>query len=118
MAKSHPGACEIRTVRLLPFPRKLVFSAWADKELLARWWPDHGFNRTFHMKEDERIEFEHKSEPRFMVIVNFVSEFQKTKVTLRMMFKTPKECDEAKKYLVAENETVFDRLEEILRGLK
>ncbi len=117
MAKSHPGACEIRTVRLLKHKRATVFAAWQDKKALDQWWPDHGFKRIFHVKENERIEFDHNDVPKFLAIVTFVDEFQNTKVTLRMMFKTPKECEAEKVTRVAETEATFDRLDAFLKSL-
>lgn len=117
MARALPGACEIRTIRLLKHKRAKVFAAFRDQKILDQWWPDHGFKRSFHIKEDERIEFDHNIEPRFLAIVTFVDEFQNTKVTLRMMFKTPKECDTAKTYLVAGNEATFDRLDAFLKSI-
>ena len=40
---------EIITVRILNFPKKIVFKAWSDPELLKVWWGPNGFTNTFEI---------------------------------------------------------------------
>ena len=40
--------CEILSSRLFRYPRTLMFRAWTEPELLARWWGPKGFTNTFH----------------------------------------------------------------------
>ena len=40
--------CEIVTMRVLAFPRNLVYKAWTDPEHLKNWWGPNGFTSTFH----------------------------------------------------------------------
>lgn len=53
---------EIVTTRVLPFPRDVVFEAWSDAALLARWWGPKGFTNTF-----EVFEFRPEGEWRFVM---------------------------------------------------
>lgn len=39
---------EIVSARVLPAPRELVFRAFSDPAVLARWWGPEGFVNTFH----------------------------------------------------------------------
>ncbi len=39
---------EITSTRLFDAHRKLVFRAWSNPELLAKWWGPKGFTNTFH----------------------------------------------------------------------
>jgi uncharacterized protein YndB with AHSA1/START domain len=39
---------EIVTSRVLNARRELVFSAFSDRQRLARWWGPRGFTNTFH----------------------------------------------------------------------
>ena len=44
---SHPSAnnprTEVTLTRILDAPRQLVWKAWTDPAMLARWWGPHGF---------------------------------------------------------------------------
>lgn len=53
---------EIVTTRVLPFPRDVVFHAWSNAALLARWWGPKGFTNTF-----EVFEFRPGGEWRFVM---------------------------------------------------
>jgi uncharacterized protein YndB with AHSA1/START domain len=39
---------EITTIRVVDFPIRLVFEAWANAERLKNWWGPAGFTNTFH----------------------------------------------------------------------
>ena len=45
--KAHTDR-EIVSTRVLDAPRELVFRAFSDPDLLARWWGPEGFTNTFH----------------------------------------------------------------------
>lgn len=92
---------KIVTTRVFNAPRKIVFSAWSNPELLKRWWGPKGFTNTFHqfdlhaggnwkftmhgpdggnypnesvfveIKEPERIIVNHVSKPHFQVTARF-----------------------------------------------
>lgn len=40
---TKPSDTQIVMTRRIPAPRELVFKAWTDPALLARWWGPHGF---------------------------------------------------------------------------
>ncbi len=40
---------EIVTVRVLDFPKKIVFAAWSNPDLLKDWWGPNGFSNTFEV---------------------------------------------------------------------
>lgn len=92
---------QIATIRIFNAPRKVVFSAWTDPELLKQWWGPKGFTNTFHefdmriggnwkftmhgpdggnypnesifleIKDPERIVLDHVSKPKFVVTARF-----------------------------------------------
>ncbi len=41
----------IITTRVFNHPKKKVFNAWSDPELLAQWWGPKDFSNTFHVFE-------------------------------------------------------------------
>jgi len=45
---SSIGANEIVSSREFEAPRELLFQAWTNPDLLARWWGPKGFTNTFH----------------------------------------------------------------------
>jgi len=40
--------CEIRSTRIVNFPRELVYTAWTDPNHLKNWWGPAGFTNTFN----------------------------------------------------------------------
>ncbi|WP_258104284.1 SRPBCC domain-containing protein [Marinoscillum sp. MHG1-6] len=46
--KNESPELEIRTTRLLNYPRKLVYEAWTNPSSLKQWWGPKGFTNTFH----------------------------------------------------------------------
>ena len=52
MSSSIDPDAVMRTERLLPFDAPTIFAAFANPDLLARWWGPSGFTNTF-----ERCEF-------------------------------------------------------------
>lgn len=39
---------EIETIRIFSYPRKQVYEAWTNPELLKTWWGPKGFTNTFN----------------------------------------------------------------------
>jgi len=39
---------QIVTIRIFDAPREVIFAAWTNPELLAKWWGPKGFTNTFH----------------------------------------------------------------------
>ena len=131
---------EIISTRVFDVSRELVFQAWADPVILARWWGPKGFRNTFHefdarpggtwrfvmhgpdgtdyknesvfreIEKPARIVFDHITGPRFRVEATFDAEAEKTRVTFRMIFESVAACDQVKGYVVEANEQNFDRL--------
>ncbi|MEZ4739749.1 MAG: SRPBCC domain-containing protein [Flavobacteriales bacterium] len=51
---------EVRTTRMLSYPREVIFHALTDPEVLQRWWGPKGFTNTFHtfdLKPEGQWEF-------------------------------------------------------------
>ncbi len=64
------------------------------------------------------IAFNHVVKPYFQIVASFEKlSANKTKVIFRMLFKTPEECSEVKKYAVGKNEENMDRLEKELKNV-
>lgn len=135
---------EIVSSRIFKIGRELLFTAWSDPNLLARWWGPKGFTNTFHEFDfrqggdwkfimhgpeggnypnhsrfleiitPERIILDHISNPQFRVIASFDHHQEDTLLTFRMIFNTAKEKDKVSKYAVDANEQNFDRLEALL----
>jgi uncharacterized protein YndB with AHSA1/START domain len=98
---NEPPNRQIRTVRVFNAPREIVFSAWTNAHVLAKWWGSKGFTNTFHefdlrpggnwkftmhspnggnypnesvyveIKEPERIILRHVSQPHFQLTACF-----------------------------------------------
>ena len=66
--------------------------------------------------EPELLVWNHLSNPKFQIIATFEElSNDETKVTFRMIFSTPEECNQVKVYAIEKNEENFDRLEMELR---
>jgi uncharacterized protein YndB with AHSA1/START domain len=46
-----PSGAIFRSHRVLPYPPRSVFEAFARPEVLARWWGPNGFTNTFEVFE-------------------------------------------------------------------
>jgi uncharacterized protein YndB with AHSA1/START domain len=120
--KNDHSERQIITTRVFNAPRKIVFSAWTNPDLLTQWWGPKGFTSTFHqfelkqggvwkytqhgpnggnyenesvfvkIEEPERIIIDHVSPPHFLLTASF------------------EEVDENKTRLVFEQ--AFDTVEE------
>ena len=139
--------CEILSSRLFRYPRTLMFRAWTEPELLARWWGPKGFTYTFHqfdlrpggtwkftmhgpekgnyqnecvffkIEEPTLIAWNRLSQPIFRVVATFEAEDRNTLLTFRMQFDTKEECDKIRKFVPDKNEENFDKLEAVLRDI-
>jgi uncharacterized protein YndB with AHSA1/START domain len=138
--------CQIISSRVLDTPVEKVFDAWADPEKLARWWGPKGFTNTFNqfdlqpggkwsfimhgpdkghypnecvfldIVKNEKLVWNHISEPQFQIVVHFEQQPEKTKVIFRMIFESAEKCNKIKSFAVEKNQENFDRLEEVLRA--
>jgi len=137
----------LTAVRVFDMPRDKVFGAWADPELLARWWGPNGFTNTFHefaFKEggqwrytmhgpdgkdypnhnvfeqilpQERIAIRHLSGHEFVLTAVFEDAGAGTRLTFRQQFMDAEEYEQVKPYCVEGNEQNLDRLGSLLHEL-
>lgn len=64
------------------------------------------------LKSPELIVWNHKSSPTFQVVALFEeASFNKTNLTFKMVFNSPKECESIKAFAADKNEENIDRLE-------
>ena len=131
---------ELVTTRIFNAPRELVYAAWTDPKSIPHWWGPHGFDTTIHQYDlrvggdwkltmhgpdgkdypnhsvfveitpPSRLVFDHVSAPFFRMTVTFDDFKGKTKVTMRMLFRTAEEFVAVSKVAVEGNEQLFDRL--------
>lgn len=139
------AACELSTVRLLPFPCDRVFRAWIDAGSLARWWGPEGFRTTceefeprpggiwrhvmhgpdgrdypnlavFRVVTPERIELAHVSAPRFDLITTFEAREGETHLTFLQRFASAAVCAALASVCVPANKQNLDRLARVLQS--
>jgi uncharacterized protein YndB with AHSA1/START domain len=114
---------ELRAVRVFDAPRDLVFKMWTDPEHIVKWWGPNGFTTTIHKMDvrpggdwelvmhgpdgrdypnhkryleidaPKRLVFEHVSEPRHRMTVDFREKDNKTEVAVHMVFASPETFD-------------------------
>ena len=139
--------CILTTTRRLPVPPELVFRAYREPELLARWWGPNGFRNEFHefnfqpggawrcdmigpdgARFANRSVFEEVSAGRivlrhldpvheFTLTMTMDAEAGGTRLTWRMAFASAAECDRVRGFVPRCNEENFDRLEAVLGRL-
>jgi len=137
---------EILSQRIFNAPVNVLYNAWTDPAILARWWGPNGFNNTIHeydlqpggkwlltmhgpdgkdypnavmfihIQPNKLLVWEHTSDPNFYVAVNFEDLGAQSKVSFRMIFSSPEACAAKKVFVVDANEENFDRLEEVLKN--
>ncbi|OXL82520.1 polyketide cyclase [Paenibacillus sp. SSG-1] len=142
------GKNEIISTRVFDAPQHLVYQAWTNPDLLARWWGPHGFTNTFHeiditpggawkftmhgpdgrdypnesvfveLVPMERVVLDHLSEPQFRVTATFEEEKGQTKVVFRQTFKKEKQFEQIKQMCINGNEENFDRFGQLLEEMK
>jgi len=61
--------------------------------------------------QNERIVFNHISNPKFQMVTTFEEAEGKTKFTFRMIFASEELCSQLKPICITSNEENFDRLE-------
>jgi len=135
---------EHQSTRLLPWPRARVFQAHADPALLTQWWGPNGFTSTFHqfdfrtggrwhftfhgpdgrnydnewvfreIVENEHIDFDHLSAPRFRLLINLSDEASQTRVHWQATFENAEVLAGIRHIITPANEQNFDRLEKVL----
>lgn len=137
----------IIAVRVIDMPRDKIYGAWADPELLARWWGPKGFTNTFHefsFKEGgqwtytmhgpdgtdyqnhnvfeqivplERIAIRHLSGHEFLLTAVFEDAGGGTRLTFCQQFMDAEEYERVKPYCIEGNEQNLDRLGALLHEL-
>lgn len=118
---------EIATTAVIAAPRARVYAAWIDPGEVAQWWGPDGFTTTIQemdvrpggvwrsvmhgpdgtdyrnksifeeIAKPERLVLSHLTGPAFRMPVTFDEESGKTTVTMRMLFETAKERNQAAK---------------------
>ncbi|GIP50037.1 hypothetical protein J53TS2_36280 [Paenibacillus sp. J53TS2] len=137
---------EFAHTRLYDSPREDVYRAWAQPELLTRWWGPNGFTSTFHefdfreggfwrftfhgpdgkeypnenkfieIEAGKRIVLEHQGAPEFRLTATFTDEGARTRVTFLQQFKDENLFEQVKSYCPDSNEQNLDRLQAVLGG--
>lgn len=137
---------ELVTSRVIAAPRARVWRAFADPALLARWWSPAGFSSSFEVFElhaggawrfvmhgpdgidhandcrftevldQQRIVFEHLSEPRFEMSLTFSDHGDRTALGWRQRFATAEDCRRFAPVAVPANEQNLDRLAALLHA--
>jgi uncharacterized protein YndB with AHSA1/START domain len=135
---------EITSSVLLDAPPARVFEAYADPALLARWWGPAGFTSTFQEFEFRpggrwrfdmhgpdgtsypnesvfaevvhpgRIVVDHRSDPRFRMVITLTPRGDQTEMVWRMRFETAALCQRMRRIVLPANEENFDRLGRLL----
>jgi len=131
----------ISNTRVFDAPKNLVFKAWADAEILKKWWGPNGFTNTFNshdfkpeghwhltmhgpdgsnypnhnvyreIVENEKIVIEHISDPKFVLTATFEDEGDKTKLIFNMQFFEARKFEQVLKIVPEANEQNFNRLD-------
>jgi uncharacterized protein YndB with AHSA1/START domain len=116
---------EIIATCVFDAPRELVWQVWTDPKHIIHWWGPNGFTNTIRemevspggvwrfimhgpdgidyrneiiyidVKKPERLVYYHVSGPKFHVTVTFDDEGGKTKLSMRMLFDTAAELEQA-----------------------
>ncbi len=142
--RENPLERELRTSRIIPAPREVVYQAFSDPGRLARWWGPNGFTNTFQafdlrpggrwrlvmhgpngadydnesvfteVAPPHRVAISHVSPPRFFLTITFEDEGQGTRVGWSQVFETPEECRRIASFAVEANEQNLDRLTSVV----
>jgi uncharacterized protein YndB with AHSA1/START domain len=133
--------------RALPFPPERVFDAFAQPELLARWWGPNGFTNTFEvfdfrpggrwkfvmhgpdgghypnesvfLKLDapSTLVIQHVSQPRFVLTVTLAGQEEGTAISWVQEFEDRAVAARIKHIVEPANEQNLDRLGAVLASL-
>ena len=146
MSTTSSSESVVSTGRILSAPPARVFAAFAQPELLARWWGPAGFTNTFHEFEftpggrwrfvmhdpngadyhneslfreivpDARVVIEHVVEPWFLLTVTFMAVSEGTRLDWVQRFESPEVAKRMRKLSRTANEQNLDRLQSVLAG--
>jgi len=128
MAKTEyviePGRQDITSTIILDAPRELVFKAYTDPELFARWWGRHGFRGVNHdVVAPERIcaTFEYEGFPGHVALqtATFEALGNKTRLVAHIVFESVMDRDGMVASGMQEGaDESMERLAELLAELK
>lgn len=134
-------ANEIISTRIINASCEKLFRAFTNPQHLKNWWGPNGFDNTFYefdlraggkwkftmhgpdganyenesefveIVPNERIVFNHISNPKFQMVIKFEEAEGKTKFGFRMIFANEELCNQLKPICIPSNEQNFDRLE-------
>ncbi len=134
----------VRTERLLPASPREVFAAFAQPDVLARWWGPSGFTNTFErfefspggrwvfvmhgptgasfpnesvfreIRPDTRIVIEHVVKPWYRLTVTLAAEGDGTRLTWVQEFESPEVTAKLRRVTDTANEENLDRLQALL----
>jgi uncharacterized protein YndB with AHSA1/START domain len=137
-------ATTFRTHRVLPNTPEQVYEAFAQPELLARWWGPKDFTNTFHVFEfkpgglwkfvmhgphganylnesvfleldsPSRIVIQHLSEPHFILTIKLAAHEDGTEVSWNQEFEDAEVAARIKHIVEPANEENLDRLQSVL----
>lgn len=144
----NPSDATIRTRRVLPYPPRRVFEAFARPELLARWWGPSGFTNTFEVFEfrpEGRWKFtmhgpdgsnhpnesiflkldapstliiQHVSQPRFVLTITLAGQEDGTAISWAQEFEDSVVAARIRHIVEPANEQNLDRLQSVLSAGK
>jgi uncharacterized protein YndB with AHSA1/START domain len=139
-----PNDSTFRTSRVLPYAPQVIYDAFAQRELLARWWGPNGFTNTFEVFEfcprgrwkfvmhgpdgsnypnesvflelesAAKIVIQHESQPRFVLTVTLVAHGAGTKLTWNQAFEDASVAARVRHIVEPANEQNLDRLHSVL----
>jgi uncharacterized protein YndB with AHSA1/START domain len=145
--KNSTAEREIRISRVLNAPIELVWEVWTDPEHIKNWWGPHGFTNTISkmdMHENgewnlvmhgpdgkdyknksvfkkiikhKKIVYEHVSAPKFLAIIDFEAQGDKTQINWHMLFDTREEFIQTVKTFKAD-EGLKQNIEKLAAYLK
>lgn len=133
-----------RTQRAIPHPAASVFQAFAQPELLARWWGPNGFTNTFEIFEfkaggrwkyvmhgpggtkhhpnesvflelaPSRLVIHHVSKPRYVLTIELTPQEGGTSVSWNQEFEDAAVAERIRHIVEPANEQNLDRLAAVL----
>jgi uncharacterized protein YndB with AHSA1/START domain len=145
MSHASDSGALVSTERIISAAPHEVFAAFADAEILARWWGPAGFTNTFEQFEfrpdgrwvyvmhapngadypnesvfreivrDAKVVIEHVVAPRFVLTITLTARGEKTHLRWEQEFETPELAEKMRAVCVKANEENLDRLETVLR---
>ena len=141
---ADPSDATFRSLRVLPHQPQSVFEAFAQAELLARWWGPAGFTNTFHVFEfreggrwvfvmhgpdgsnhpnesvflklhsPSKLVIHHVSRPRYLLTVTLDAHDAGTAITWAQEFEDSAVAARIRHIVEPANEQNLDRLSAVL----